>query len=78
MLVSESALDEALIRAFTGRVLLGDLIRLEKVLTRSPVSCLESPEHRQLAREAARQSIVLFKNQKYICRWIRSASRRSR
>jgi beta-glucosidase len=65
MLISESTVDEALVRAFTGRVLLGDFDPPEKnPYSSTPVSCLESAEHRQLAREAARQSIVLFKNQK--------------
>ena len=63
MLVSEAALDEALIRAFTGRVLLGEFDPPEQnPYSSTPVSCLESPAHQQLAREAARQSIVLFKN----------------
>jgi len=65
MLVSESALDEALVRAFTGRVLLGDFDPPEQnPYNATPISCLESPAHQELAREAARQSIVLFKNHK--------------
>jgi beta-glucosidase len=65
MLVSESALDEALVRAFTGRVLLGDFDPPEQnPFSQTPIPCLESPAHQELAREAARQSIVLFKNNK--------------
>lgn len=66
MLTDESVLDQALIRAFTGRVLLGDFDPPEQspYYSVTPVSCLESPEHQRLAREAARQSIVLFKNLK--------------
>ena len=63
MLISESVLDQALIRAFTGRVLLGEFDPPEQnPYSATPISCLESPVHRELAREAARQSIVLFKN----------------
>jgi beta-glucosidase len=63
MLISEAALDQALIRAFTGRVLLGEFDPPEQIpYNATPLSCLESAEHRELAREAARQSIVLFKN----------------
>ncbi len=64
MLISESTLDHSLIRSFTGRVLLGEFDPPEKIPYNSiPLSCLESPVHRQLARESARQSIVLFKNE---------------
>jgi len=63
LFISESTLDEALIRAFTGRVLLGEFDPPEQnPYSQTPVSCLDSPAHRQLAREAARQSVVLFKN----------------
>ncbi len=65
MLVDESAVDEALIRAITGRVLLGEFDPPEQnPYNAIPVSCLESPEHLRLAREVACQSIVLFKNEK--------------
>ncbi len=63
MLVGNEALDEALIRAFTGRFLLGEFDATDQnpyhVI---PVDCLESQEHLALARETARQAIVLFKN----------------
>lgn len=63
MLVSEAALDQALSRSFTGRVLLGAFDPPhENPYSKIPVSCLESASHRDLALEAARQSIVLFKN----------------
>ncbi len=63
MLISESTLDESLTRSFTGRVLLGefDPPNLNPYST-TTISCLDSPAHRQLALEAARQSVVLFKN----------------
>ena len=63
LFIGESALDESLIRAFTGRVLLGEFDPPEQnPYSQTPVSCLDSPAHRELAREAARQSVVLFKN----------------
>ncbi len=64
MLVSEATLDHSLVRSFTGRFLLGEFDPPEQVpYSKIPISCLESTAHRQLAREAARQSIVLFKNE---------------
>jgi beta-glucosidase len=63
MYIGETTLDESLIRAFTGRVLLGEFDPPEQnPYSQIPVTCLDSPAHRQLAREAARQSVVLFKN----------------
>jgi len=63
MLIGEPTLDEALVRAFTGRILLGTYDPPEQNPYKDiPISCIESPAHRELAREAARQSIVLFKN----------------
>ncbi len=62
--ISESTLDEALTRAFTGRILLGDLDPPDlNPYNKIPVDCLDSSAHRELAREAARQSAVLFKNE---------------
>jgi beta-glucosidase len=64
MLVTESVLDHSLIRSLTGRILLGEFDPPEQnPYSKIPISCLESPAHQQLCREAARQSIVLFKNQ---------------
>lgn len=64
MLISELTLDHSLMRSFTGRILLGEFEPQDQLPYYStPVSCLESPAHRELAREAARQSIVLFKNE---------------
>src|SRR5580658_549704 len=63
MLISESAIDQSAIRSFTGRVLLGNFDAPDQnPYNNIPVSCLESDSHRQLALEAARQSIVLFRN----------------
>ena len=64
MLVGESVLDRSLVRSLTGRILLGEFDPPEQnPYSKIPVSCLDSPAHRELAREAARQSIVLFKNE---------------
>jgi beta-glucosidase len=64
MLISEETIDHSLIRSLTGRILLGDLDPIDQSPYHTiPVSCLESPEHRELSREAGRQSIVLFKNE---------------
>src|SRR5579871_6249150 len=63
MLVSESAIDQSAIRSFTGRVLLGAFDPPDQnPYSKIPISCLESDAHRELALEAARQSIVLFRN----------------
>jgi beta-glucosidase len=63
MLISEETIDQSLIRSLTGRILLGDLDPMEESPYHAiPISCLESPEHRELCREAGRQSLVLFKN----------------
>lgn len=65
MLISEATIDQSLIRSLTGRILLGDLDPLEASPYHTiPISCLESPEHLELCREAGRQSVVLFKNDK--------------
>jgi len=64
MLISESVLDQSLIRSFTGRVVLGEFDPQDQIpYDKISVSCLESPAHQALAREMALQSIVLFKNQ---------------
>ena len=63
MLIGETVLDRSLVRSFTGRVLLGEFDPPDKnPYSKIPISCLESPANLQIAREAARQSIVLFKN----------------
>ena len=63
MLIGEAALDQSLVRSFTGRLLLGEFDPPEDPLQLIPTSCLDNPAHQELAREAARQSIVLFKNE---------------
>lgn len=62
-LIGEETLDHSLVRSITGRILLGDFDPQDQIpYSKIPISCLESPAHRELAREMARQSIVLFKN----------------
>jgi len=61
--LSESAMDTALIRLFTGRIKLGMFDPPEKVpYTKIDEKELDSPEHRDLARKLADESIVLLKN----------------
>src|SRR5215217_8018450 len=63
-LISEGGIDRALKRLFAIRFRLGmfdppELVPYSKI----PFSANDSPEHRQLALEAARESIVLLKNE---------------
>jgi beta-glucosidase len=64
-LVSEDAVRTALTRVLTGRFLLGEFDPPTDVpwSSLSP-EILEGQEHRDLAREAARQTLVLLKNEK--------------
>lgn len=66
-LVSEEAIRIALTRVLTGRFLLGEFDAPSEVpwSALSP-DVLESKENRDLAREAARQSLVLLKNDKQL------------
>ncbi len=64
MLISEETIDRSLVRSLTGRILMGDLDPQEQNPYHTiPISCLESPAHRDLCREVGRQSVVLFKNE---------------
>ena len=61
--VTEADLDNALRRLFTLRFELGQFDPPESVpYTKIPAAANDSPEHSDLALEAARQSIVLLKN----------------
>ena len=63
LLISESDIEQSAVRSFTGRVLLGAFDPPEhNPFSTIPISCLENDAHRELALEAARQSIVLFRN----------------
>ncbi len=64
-LVSEDAVRAALSRVLTGRFLLGEFDPPADVPWNglSP-EIIEGPKHRDLAREAARQTLVLLKNEK--------------
>jgi beta-glucosidase len=62
-LVSEEAIRSALACVLTGRFLLGEFDPPASVpWANLPASILEDETHRELAREAARQSLVLLKN----------------
>jgi beta-glucosidase len=63
-LIAEAEIDRAVKRLFAARFRLGmfdppDMVPYSKI----PFSANDSPEHRQLALEAARESIVLLKNE---------------
>lgn len=63
-LVSEEAIRNALVRVLTGRVLLGEFDAPDAVpWSNLTAETLEGKKHRDLAREAARQSLVLVKNE---------------
>ncbi|HEX5603883.1 MAG TPA: glycoside hydrolase family 3 N-terminal domain-containing protein, partial [Pyrinomonadaceae bacterium] len=63
-LISESEIDRALKRLFAARFRLGMFDPPERVpYSKIPFSANDSPAHRQLALAAARESIVLLKNQ---------------
>src|SRR5262249_7222957 len=63
-LVSEADIDRAVQRLFNARFRLGMFDPPEMVpYARIPFSANDSAEHRQLALEAARKSIVLLKNE---------------
>jgi beta-glucosidase len=63
-LISEATIDEAVKRLFRARFRLGMFDPPEEVAyTRLPMTVVDSAEHRQMALEAARQSIVLLKNE---------------
>jgi beta-glucosidase len=63
-LISESTIDRALKRLFTARFLLGMFDPPEQVpYAQIPYEIVDSPEHRALALQTARESIVLLKNE---------------
>ncbi|HKO91517.1 MAG TPA: glycoside hydrolase family 3 N-terminal domain-containing protein, partial [Polyangiaceae bacterium] len=62
-LVSEAALDQALLRLFFARFALGMFDPAEQVpFAQIPYSKNDAPEHRALARRAALESLVLLEN----------------
>jgi len=66
-LIDEATIDRALVRAFTGRYRLGMFDPPEQVAyTQIPYSVNDSPEHRALALQTARGSLVLLKNENHL------------
>lgn len=64
-LLSEEEIDKSLKRLFKARFLLGMFDPPNMVpYTKIPFKIVDAPEHRELALEAARKSIVLLKNEK--------------
>jgi beta-glucosidase len=62
-LVSEADIDTAVKRLYTARFKLGMFDPVERVkYARIPLSVVDSKPHKQLAREVARKSMVLLKN----------------
>ncbi|MHC4295331.1 MAG: glycoside hydrolase family 3 protein, partial [Planctomycetota bacterium] len=62
-LIEEETIDKSLKRLFMTRFQLGMFDPPEQVpYAQTPIEINDSPEHRQLALEAARESIVLLKN----------------
>ena len=65
--IAESEIDRALERLFVARIRLGMFDPPERVpYANIPYSENDSPAHRELALQAARESIVLLKNEKQI------------
>jgi len=63
-LISEDIIDRAVKRLFTARFRLGMFDPSEQVpYTQIPYEIIDSTEHRELALQAARESIVLLKNE---------------
>ncbi len=63
-LISEDVIDRAVRRLFTARFRLGMFDPPEQVrYAQIPYEIIDSPEHRRLALQAARESIVLLKNE---------------
>jgi beta-glucosidase len=63
-LISEATIDRAVERLFTARFRLGLFDPPEQVpYAQIPYQVIDSPQHQALALEAARESIVLLKNQ---------------
>jgi beta-glucosidase len=62
--ISEAVITRAVERLFVARFRLGMFDPPERVpFSRIPISVVDAAEHRELARQAARQAIVLLKNE---------------
>ena len=63
-LITEAQIDTSVRRLFLARMKLGMFDAPEHVRwANTPISVLDAPAHRQLARQVARESIVLLKNE---------------
>jgi beta-glucosidase len=63
-LIDEASIDQSVVRLFTARFQLGMFDPPEQVpYAQIPLSVNDSPEHRALALETARESLVLLKNE---------------
>jgi len=63
-LITEAQIDVSVKRLFTARMKLGMFDPPALIpYTKIPVSVIDSPAHRKIARQAARESIVLLKNE---------------
>lgn len=61
--ITEEEIDKNVTRLFRARIMLGEFDPPEMVsFTKIPRSKLDSPEHREVALEAAREAMVLLKN----------------
>jgi beta-glucosidase len=66
-LIDEATIDRAVTRLFAARFRLGMFDPPEQVpYSRIPYNVVSSPEHRALALQAARESIVLLKNEDHL------------
>jgi len=72
-LITESAINKAVERLFRARIMLGMFDPPEMVpYSKIPMSENDSPEHRELALQAAKESIVLLRNSRGILPLARS------
>jgi beta-glucosidase len=74
-LISEAQIDTSIKRLFTARFRLGMFDAPEHVRWAGiPITVLDQPSHRELARQAARESMVLLKNDRGVLPLRRSLS----
>ncbi|MDR0543367.1 MAG: glycoside hydrolase family 3 C-terminal domain-containing protein, partial [Dysgonamonadaceae bacterium] len=75
-LITEAEIDVAVKRLMVARMKLGQFDPPEKVpYTKIPLTVVDSKEHRELALDAARKSIVLLKNEKQLLPFSKSVKK---